>query len=188
MCYLSAQVQQDRLMRCLDTCIFEDPGMLEQNISDIQNQGQRTFESRAYRQRLELPVIVRTPTGWVSPQRKRCKQSKNFSGVSEAEKAENRNGLINQGCFSIKLSNGCQNRFFVNFAGCERWFIRDCATVISRLRIKRSWVRIPPGSPREKHWKVLLFFMFQGFQRFGNIWQNDRIVHVRDSLTLKNTG
>lgn len=53
MCYLSTQVQQDRLMRCLDTYIFEDPGMLEQNISDIRNRVRRTFENRAYRQRLE---------------------------------------------------------------------------------------------------------------------------------------
>ena len=53
MCYLSAQVQQDRLMRCFDTYIFEDPGMLELNISDIRNRVRRTFENRTYRQRLE---------------------------------------------------------------------------------------------------------------------------------------
>ncbi len=40
-------------MRCLDTYIFEDPGMLEQNISDMQIRGQRTCKNRAYRQRLE---------------------------------------------------------------------------------------------------------------------------------------
>ncbi|MER1993590.1 MAG: nucleotidyl transferase AbiEii/AbiGii toxin family protein [Eubacteriales bacterium] len=53
MCYLSSQVQRDRLMRYLDTYIFEDPGMLERSISDIRNRVQRTFGNRAYRQRLE---------------------------------------------------------------------------------------------------------------------------------------
>lgn len=53
MCYLSVHVKQDRLIRCFDTYIFEDPGMLEKDISDILKRVQRTFDNRTYRQRLE---------------------------------------------------------------------------------------------------------------------------------------
>lgn len=53
MSYLSAHVQQERLIRCFDIYIFKDPGMFENNLSDIRMRVQRTFGNRIYRHRVE---------------------------------------------------------------------------------------------------------------------------------------
>lgn len=53
MCYLSDHVDRQRLKQCLNTYIFSDPGMRENDTDAIRSRVQRTFADRAYRQRLE---------------------------------------------------------------------------------------------------------------------------------------
>ena len=53
LCYLSDQIQLDRLNRCIDTYIISDPDMREQSVDDILNRVHRTFNDRTYLLRLE---------------------------------------------------------------------------------------------------------------------------------------
>ena len=53
MCYLSSQVERNRLMQCIGTYILSDPGMRETDIDGIRSRVHRTFADRLYRQRLE---------------------------------------------------------------------------------------------------------------------------------------
>ena len=52
MCYLSDLVNRDRLMTCLDTFIFSDPGMRENDMQDICRRVVNTFASERYVSRL----------------------------------------------------------------------------------------------------------------------------------------
>ena len=53
MCYLSDHVDRQRLEQCMNTYIFSDPGMRENDMVAVRARVQRTFADRAYRQRLE---------------------------------------------------------------------------------------------------------------------------------------
>ena len=53
MCYLSDRVDRQRLEQCMNTYIFSDPGMRENDMDAVRARVQRTFADRAYRQRLE---------------------------------------------------------------------------------------------------------------------------------------
>ena len=53
MCYLSDHVDRQRLEQCMNTYIFSDPGMRENDMNAIRARVQRTFADRTYRQRLE---------------------------------------------------------------------------------------------------------------------------------------
>ena len=53
MCYLSDHVDRQRLEQCMNTYIFSDPGMRENDMDAIRARIQRTFADRVYRQRLE---------------------------------------------------------------------------------------------------------------------------------------
>ena len=53
MCYLSDHVDRQRLEQCMNTYIFSDPGMRENDMDAILARVQRTFADRVYRQRLE---------------------------------------------------------------------------------------------------------------------------------------
>lgn len=53
MCYLSDHVDLQRLEQCMNTYIFSDPGMKENDMVAILARVQRTFTDRTYRQRLE---------------------------------------------------------------------------------------------------------------------------------------
>lgn len=68
MCYLSDRLDRTKLMACLDTFVFNDPGMRENNVSDIRRRVKITFASRKYNARLsnsrynwldiEIPVVL----------------------------------------------------------------------------------------------------------------------------------
>lgn len=53
MCYLSDHVDRQRLEQCMNTYIFSDPGMRENDMNAIRARVQWTFADRTYRQRLE---------------------------------------------------------------------------------------------------------------------------------------
>ena len=53
MCYLTDHVDHQRLERCVNTYIFSDPGMRENEMDAVRARVQRTFADRTYRQRLE---------------------------------------------------------------------------------------------------------------------------------------
>ena len=53
LCYLAADVDRSRLIRCFDTYIFSDPGMREARVDDIRRRIHLTFQNRTFRQRLE---------------------------------------------------------------------------------------------------------------------------------------
>ena len=53
MCYLSDYVDHQRLEQCMNTYIFSDPDMRENDMDAIRVRVQRTFADRTYRQRLE---------------------------------------------------------------------------------------------------------------------------------------
>ena len=48
MCYLSDMVNRDKMMNCLDTFIFNDSGMRENNMQDIRRRVRNTFGSSRY--------------------------------------------------------------------------------------------------------------------------------------------
>ena len=52
-CYLSDHVDRDRLEKCMNTYIFSDPGMRENDMDALVARVQRTFSDQTYRQRLE---------------------------------------------------------------------------------------------------------------------------------------
>ncbi len=52
MCYLSDLMDRDKLMTCLDTFIFSDPGMRENDMQDICRRVNNTFASGRYISRL----------------------------------------------------------------------------------------------------------------------------------------
>ena len=51
-CYLSGLVDKDRLTKCLNTYIFEDPGMRENEMNDVIRSVERTFNDRLYRRNI----------------------------------------------------------------------------------------------------------------------------------------
>ena len=52
-CYLSDHVDRQRLEKCMNTYIFSDPGMRENDMDALVARVQRTFSDQTYRQRLE---------------------------------------------------------------------------------------------------------------------------------------
>ena len=52
MCYLSDLLERDKLMTCLDTFIFSDPGMRENSMQDVCRRVRNTFASGRYVSRL----------------------------------------------------------------------------------------------------------------------------------------
>ena len=52
LCYLTDHVEKKRLQECLDTYIFNDPGMLENDMQAILRRVNRTFSDRLYRQNI----------------------------------------------------------------------------------------------------------------------------------------
>ncbi|MBO6206713.1 MAG: nucleotidyl transferase AbiEii/AbiGii toxin family protein [Lachnospiraceae bacterium] len=64
-CYLSEHVNNDRLKRCLNTYVFEDPKMREKTMADVIRRVNITFDNRLYKKNIkrdakanwmELPV------------------------------------------------------------------------------------------------------------------------------------
>ncbi len=53
LCYLADIVNRNRLTECLDTYIFNDPGMRENDMDAVLTRIRRTFSDRSYRQRIE---------------------------------------------------------------------------------------------------------------------------------------
>ncbi|MDO5444935.1 MAG: nucleotidyl transferase AbiEii/AbiGii toxin family protein [Eubacteriales bacterium] len=53
LCYLSTLVDSEKLMDCLETFIFSDPGMKENNMVDIRRRVAKTFSDSRYKSRLE---------------------------------------------------------------------------------------------------------------------------------------
>jgi len=51
-CYLSDHVDKERLTKCLNTYIFEDPGMRENEMTAVLRRVKRTFNDRLYRQNI----------------------------------------------------------------------------------------------------------------------------------------
>ena len=58
LCYLSGNVDQDRLIQCLNTWILSDSGMKENTVIDIQKRIHQTFQNRIFLQRLEHAVYA----------------------------------------------------------------------------------------------------------------------------------
>lgn len=52
LCYLSDIVDRGRLMDCLKTYVFDDPGMFENDMTAVLRRVNRTFSDRLYRQRV----------------------------------------------------------------------------------------------------------------------------------------
>ncbi|MBQ6509746.1 MAG: nucleotidyl transferase AbiEii/AbiGii toxin family protein [Flexilinea sp.] len=75
MCYLSDMMDRDKLMTCLDTFIFSDSGMRENNMQDICRRVKNTFSSGRYRSRLsssrknwlsmEIPSVLEKLTAFL---------------------------------------------------------------------------------------------------------------------------
>ena len=53
MCYLSDQVDVNRLKECLRILVFDDPGMREDSMDDVRKRVERTFSSDTYIRNLE---------------------------------------------------------------------------------------------------------------------------------------
>ena len=53
LCYLSDLVDRERLMACMNTYIFQDPGMRETDMKAVLGRVNRTFSDRLYRQNIE---------------------------------------------------------------------------------------------------------------------------------------
>lgn len=53
LCYLSEHVDKDRLMKCLNTYIFCDPGMRENDMAAVMGRVNRTFSDKLYRRNIE---------------------------------------------------------------------------------------------------------------------------------------
>lgn len=56
LCYLSEHVYRDRLMKCINTYIFSDSSMKENDITAIRRRVERTFSDKLYRQNIERSV------------------------------------------------------------------------------------------------------------------------------------
>ena len=56
LCYLSEHVHIDRLMKCINTYIFSDSSMKENNITAIRKRVERTFSDKLYHQNIERSV------------------------------------------------------------------------------------------------------------------------------------
>lgn len=56
LCYLSEHVHRDRLMKCINTYIFSDSSMKENDITAIRKRVERTFSDKLYRQNIERSV------------------------------------------------------------------------------------------------------------------------------------
>lgn len=56
LCYLSDHVKSDKLMKCIDTYIFSDSSMKENNITAIRKRVERTFSDKLYHQNIERSV------------------------------------------------------------------------------------------------------------------------------------
>jgi len=52
LCYLSEHVDKNRLIKCLNTFIFSDPGMRENDMDTIMKRVNRTFSDKLYRQNI----------------------------------------------------------------------------------------------------------------------------------------
>ena len=76
MCYLSDHVDHQRLEQCMNTYIFSDPDMRENDMDAIRVRVQRTFADRTYRQRLERS------------------RSANWMGISVSEAIERINAFL----------------------------------------------------------------------------------------------
>ncbi len=53
LCYLSEYVDKNRLKQCMDTYIFKDPGMRENDIQGVISRVERTFNDRLYARNIE---------------------------------------------------------------------------------------------------------------------------------------
>ena len=53
LCYLADHAEKERLRRCLDTYIFKDPGMRENDMNAVLARVNRTFSDRLYRQQIQ---------------------------------------------------------------------------------------------------------------------------------------
>lgn len=53
LCYLSDLVDRERLISCMNTYIFQDPGMRETDMKAVLGRVNRTFSDRLYRQNIE---------------------------------------------------------------------------------------------------------------------------------------
>ncbi len=53
MCYLCGELDRDKLRNCLDTYIFSDTGMRENNTDDILKRLNMTFSNRLYRRNIK---------------------------------------------------------------------------------------------------------------------------------------
>lgn len=56
LCYLSEHVHRDRLMKCINTYIFSDSSMKENDITAIRKRVERTFSDKLYRQNIERSI------------------------------------------------------------------------------------------------------------------------------------
>lgn len=56
LCYLSDHVKSDKLMKCIDTYIFSDSSMKENDITTIRKRVERTFSDKLYHQNIERSV------------------------------------------------------------------------------------------------------------------------------------
>lgn len=56
LCYLSEHVYRDKLMKCINTYIFSDSSMKENDITAIRRRVERTFSDKLYRQNIERSV------------------------------------------------------------------------------------------------------------------------------------
>ena len=56
LCYLSDHVKSDKLMKCIDTYIFSDSSMKENDITAIRKRVERTFSDKLYHQNIERSV------------------------------------------------------------------------------------------------------------------------------------
>lgn len=56
LCYLSEHVHRDRLMKCINTYIFSDSSMKENDITAIRKRVERTFSDKLYHQNIERSV------------------------------------------------------------------------------------------------------------------------------------
>lgn len=52
LCYLADYVDKDRLVKCLNTYIFDDSGMRENNMNAVMRRVNRTFSDKLYRQNI----------------------------------------------------------------------------------------------------------------------------------------
>lgn len=53
LCYLSGEIDKNRLAQCLEAYVFSDPRMRENDMEAIRRRLDQTFQNRQYRQRLE---------------------------------------------------------------------------------------------------------------------------------------